>query len=152
MTLTYSQGHISRSKVTDVEVSAFSECFLFSILTLRFASKILTDLTLLNYHLHKKKLIFYIKNLIKNMTTFLMYQHKSWHKKTNKDLSARNKHDAQNWVCKWRRKGGYWKMRCNNHVHAMLLSSSFFYTDLQSYALFWDIHLLDVFHFISVVF
>ena len=29
LTLTKGQGHNSRSKVTDVEVSAFSECFLF---------------------------------------------------------------------------------------------------------------------------
>ena len=28
LTLTKGQGHIARSKVTDVEVSAFSECFL----------------------------------------------------------------------------------------------------------------------------
>ena len=30
LTLTKGQGHTSRSKDTDVEVSAFSECFLFS--------------------------------------------------------------------------------------------------------------------------
>ena len=29
LTLTKGQGHSTRSKVTDVEVSAFSECFLF---------------------------------------------------------------------------------------------------------------------------
>ena len=29
LTLTKGQGHATRSKVTDVEVSAFSECFLF---------------------------------------------------------------------------------------------------------------------------
>ena len=29
LTLTKGQGHTTRSKVTDVEVSAFSECFLF---------------------------------------------------------------------------------------------------------------------------
>ena len=34
LTLTYGQGHNSRSKVTDMEVSAFSECFLlFLIIT-----------------------------------------------------------------------------------------------------------------------
>ena len=31
LTLTLGQGHNSRSKVTDVEVSAISECFLFQI-------------------------------------------------------------------------------------------------------------------------
>ena len=33
LTLTKGQGHNSRSKVIDVEVSAFSECFLFSMFT-----------------------------------------------------------------------------------------------------------------------
>ena len=31
LTLTIDQGHITRSKVTDVDVSAFSECFLLFI-------------------------------------------------------------------------------------------------------------------------
>ena len=34
LTLTKGQGHTTRSKITDVEVSAFSECFLLSLCAL----------------------------------------------------------------------------------------------------------------------
>ena len=47
LTLTKDQGHTTRSKVTDVEVSAFSKCFLFIIIILFFfqhIAKVVTSL------------------------------------------------------------------------------------------------------------